>query len=120
MAASFDPGRASPITGLATLARNRAIDRLRSRRPPSLDLDAALTVADDRPSALDVLQQLDDATRLRHCLEELDERAGRMIRAAFFEGASYPELAERNGVALPTLKSWVRRGLIRLRGCLER
>lgn len=119
-AASFDPGRASPITWLATLARNRAIDRLRSRSPAGDELSAARDIADDRLSPLDVLEQLDDAARLRNCLEELDERARRVIRDAFFEGATYPQLAERNDVPLPTLKSWVRRGLIRLRGCLER
>ena len=42
-----------------------------------------------------------------------------MIRAAFLDGASYPELAEREGVPLGTMKSWIRRALLRLRGCLE-
>ena len=42
-----------------------------------------------------------------------------MIRAAFLDGASYPELAERESVPLGTMKSWIRRGLQRLRGCLE-
>ena len=119
-AASFDPGRASPITWLATLARNRSIDRLRSRRPGGEGLSEALAVADEGPSALDVLERADDAARLGHCLEELDERARGMIRAAFFEGATYPQLAERNDVPLPTMKSWIRRGLLKLRRCLER
>ena len=43
-----------------------------------------------------------------------------MIRAAFLDGATYPELATREGVPLPTMKSWIRRGLLRLRGCMER
>ena len=43
-----------------------------------------------------------------------------MIRSAFLDGASYPELARREGVPLATMKSWIRRGLLRLRGCLER
>ena len=67
-----------------------------------------------------MLEQAEDASRLRACLEELDERARTMIRSAFFDGASYPELAKREGVPLPTMKSWIRRGLLRLRGCLER
>lgn len=119
-AGSFDARRASPITWLATLARNRAIDRLRSRRPDGEGIEAALAIPDERPSSLDVLEQADDARRLHHCLEELDEPARTQIRAAFFEGATYPQLAERSGVPLPTLKSWVRRGLMRLRRCLER
>jgi len=43
-----------------------------------------------------------------------------MIRAAFLDGATYPQLAHREGVPLPTMKSWIRRGLLRLRGCMER
>jgi RNA polymerase sigma-70 factor (ECF subfamily) len=66
------------------------------------------------------LEQAQDASRLQNCLEELDERARTLIRSAFFDGASYPELAAREAVPLPTMKSWIRRGLLRLRGCLER
>jgi RNA polymerase sigma factor (sigma-70 family) len=116
----FDPDKASAITWLSVLARNRAIDRLRSRRAPAAELDSALDIADERPSALAVAEQAEDSRRLSHCLDELEERARSAIRSAFFDGATYPELAEREGVPLPTIKSWVRRGLIRLRGCLER
>lgn len=116
----FDSAKASAITWLATLTRNKAIDRLRAARPPAAGLAAAETLADDGPSAIDVIEQAEDAARLGHCLEELDERARLMIRSAFLDGASYPELAKREGVPLPTMKSWIRRGLIRLKGCLER
>ena len=116
----YDSAKASPITWLSVLARNRSIDRLRARRAPVEQLDAALEVADDAPLALAVAEQADDARRLSHCLEELEERARSAIRAAFFDGSTYPELAEREGVPLPTMKSWIRRGLLRLRGCLER
>lgn len=119
-AGRFDPEKASPITWLAVLARNRAIDRLR-RRPFGADgLDAAADVADDSPSAFELVGKADDAARLANCLEEIEERTRAMIRAAFLEGATYPELAEREGVPLGTMKSWIRRGLQRLRGCLER
>ena len=116
---SFDPAKAGAITWLAVLTRNKAIDRLRSRRAPTTQLDGAEHVPDDSPSALDVLQKSEDAARLSKCLDELDERARNVIRLAFFDGASYPALAERQGVPLPTMKSWIRRGLTRLRGCLE-
>lgn len=115
----FDESRASPITWLATIARNRAIDRLRSRRVPSQNIETLPEVADESPSSLDVLEQAEDALRLRHCLDQLEERARTMIRSAFFEGSTYPDLAAREGVPLPTMKSWIRRGLQRLRGCLE-
>lgn len=119
-AASFDPSRSSPITWLATIARNRSIDRLRARQVPTEDLGLAAHIPDDGPSSLQLLETAEDASRLRHCLEELESRACIAIRAAFFDGATYPELAKREGVPLPTMKSWIRRGLISLRGCLER
>lgn len=116
----FDPAKASAMTWLSVLARNRAIDRLRARRVPAASIDEAEDVPSDGPSQLDVLERNEDAARLKKCLDELDERARLMIRTAFFDGASYPELARREGVPLPTMKSLVRRGLMRLRGCLER
>lgn len=119
-ASRFDAAKAGAITWLSVLARNKAIDFLRTRRAAPDDLEAAADVPDDRRSALEVLEQSQDAARLAHCLEELDERARTMIRSAFFDGATYPELAERASVPLPTMKSWIRRGLLRLRGCLER
>lgn len=115
----FDSVRASPISWLATIARNRAIDRLRARRPGTEEIEAANDVVDERTSSIDIVEEADDAARLRRCMEQLDERARTMIRAAFFDGASYPELSRRERVPLPTMKSWIRRGLQRLRGCLE-
>lgn len=119
-AALFDASRASPITWLATIARNRSIDRLRARQVSTEDLGLAADVPDDSPSSLQLLETAEDASRLRSCLEELESRARTAIRAAFFDGATYSELAAREGVPLPTMKSWIRRGLISLRGCLER
>ena len=119
-AASFDATRASPITWLATIARNRSIDRLRARQVPTEDLRLAADIPDDSPSSLQLLETAEDASRLSRCLEELESHACAAIRAAFFDGATYPELAEREGVPLPTMKSWIRRGLISLRGCLDR
>jgi RNA polymerase sigma-70 factor (ECF subfamily) len=115
----FDPLKASPITWLAVLARNKAIDRLRLRRLPTDPIEHAGDVADDQPSALDVLETAQEHDRLNGCLDELDAQQRSMIRAAFLDGASYPELAEREGVPLGTMKSWIRRGLLRLRGCLQ-
>jgi RNA polymerase sigma-70 factor (ECF subfamily) len=119
-AGKFDSAKASAITWLAVLARNKALDRLRRRRTASEGLDAASEVEDDSPSAFDIVGNAQDAERLGHCLEELDERARTVIRSAFMDGATYPELAEREDVPLGTMKSWIRRGLQRLRGCLER
>lgn len=119
-AAQYDAAKAGPITWLATLARNRAIDRVRSRRAPTVDLEKANDIADEGQSALDVIEQAEDSTRLAACLDELEERARLVIKSAFFDGKTYVELAERESVPLGTMKSWIRRGLLRLRGCLER
>ena len=119
---SFDAARASPITWLATIARNRAVDRLRSSGRPraTAPIEAASDVADSADNALTLLEASEDRARLMGCVEELEARQARAIRAAFFEGNTYAELASRADVPLPTMKSWVRRGLIRLRECLER
>jgi RNA polymerase sigma-70 factor (ECF subfamily) len=119
-AGQFDSARASPITWLAVLTRNKAIDRLRRRPIASEGIEAAAEIEDDSPSAFDLVGGAEDAARLGHCLGELEEHARTMIRAAFLDGATYPELAEREGVPLGTMKSWIRRGLQRLRGCLDR
>ncbi|MBX9708829.1 MAG: sigma-70 family RNA polymerase sigma factor [Caulobacteraceae bacterium] len=120
-AASFDASRASPITWLVTIARNRAIDRLRSAAPMknAAPVEDAHDLADSGPLASDVVEQADDAARLNGCLETLEDRARAVIRTAFFEGATYDELARRENVPLGTMKSWIRRGLMRLRSCLE-
>jgi RNA polymerase sigma-70 factor, ECF subfamily len=116
----FESSKASAITWLTVLSRNKSIDRLRRKRGGNVGLEAAAEIADDAPSALQVVEEAEDRARLMHCLDELDERPRAMIRAAFLDGATYPELATREGVPLATMKSWIRRGLLRLRGCMER
>lgn len=118
-AARFDPAKAGAITWLAAVTRNKAIDRLRQRRGPSEPVESAEQLPDDGPSAFDVIEQDQDRQRLAFCLEQLDERARTLIRSAFFAGLTYAELAARDAVPLGTMKSWIRRGLINLRLCLE-
>ena len=57
--------------------------------------------------------------RVHHCLGQLDDNQRDNIRAAFFDGRTYAELAEAGGVPLGTMKSWIRRGMLRLKACLE-
>ena len=120
-AAAFDPGRASPITWMVAIARNRAIDRLRSsavsRR--SEPIEAADAVSDPAPAASERVELAQQHQRLAGCLEELEARHSTAIRAAFLDGATYEELAARMNVPLGTMKSWIRRGLLKLRACLE-
>ena len=120
-ATSFDPGRASPITWMVAIARNRAIDRLRSSAMSreSEPIETAYEVRDNAPGAVDQVLAAEEHTRLRTCLGELEERQSKAVRSAFLDGVTYEQLAERMGVPLGTMKSWIRRGLLKLRACLE-
>ena len=119
-AGAFEPGRASPISWLATIARNRAIDWRRSAgRKVAMTLDEAPEVADPDPSAEERMVTNDEDQRLHLCLDQLEDKQRGAIRTAFFDGLTYAELAEREGVPLGTMKSWVRRGLMRLKDCLS-
>jgi RNA polymerase sigma-70 factor, ECF subfamily len=120
-AASFEESVASPITWLVAIARNRSIDRLRASGASraTLPIEAAADVPDASLSAVERLEVDEDQARLRDCLHELEERQSAAIRAAFLDGFTYDELAERARVPLGTMKSWIRRGLLKLRACLE-
>ena len=120
-AADFDAKRASPMTWLITIARNRAIDRLRSsgqaRRMQPIE-DAA-DIADAAPLATSILEDAETNAKLRGCLGGLAEHEQKALRGAFFEGNTYEELASRMSVPLGTMKSWIRRALMKLKACLE-
>nr|WP_295659109.1 sigma-70 family RNA polymerase sigma factor [Polymorphobacter sp.] len=119
-AAEFDPTRASPITWMVTIARNRAIDRLRARGSrPTTTLDAAAEVRDAAPTADVAIDAVNEALRVNAALATLDPRHAAIIRSAYFEGLTYEAMSEREGVPIGTLKSWVRRGLMRMRTVLE-
>lgn len=119
-AGAFDAGRASPITWMATIARNRAIDAMR-RLPRALnvDVDAAGQIADTVPLAEARLIDSEEDARLHLCLDRLEEPHAGVIRAAFFKGLTYSQLADAMKVPLGTMKSWIRRGLARLKDCLH-
>lgn len=116
----YDGARASVMTWLSTIARNRAIDRLRARGPMAYAEQVDdLEIADGAESAESLLSAADDRNRLHGCLSELDERTEKVIRTAFFEGVTYEALAQRMEAPLGTVKSWIRRGLAKLKGCLQ-
>jgi RNA polymerase sigma-70 factor (ECF subfamily) len=77
-------------------------------------------VPDGAPDALDRLHSAEQSRQIAVCLGELEERQLHAIKAAFYEGLSYPELAQESHVPLGTMKSWIRRGLLRLKACLQR
>ena len=115
----FDPDRASPITWLVTIARNKALDRLRASRGPAAPLEAAADEPDPMPLADVTAEASDGYRRLAGCLDALEPRHATAIRTAFYEGVTYELLARREAVPVGTMKSWIRRGLLSLRACLE-
>jgi RNA polymerase sigma factor (sigma-70 family) len=121
-ASAFDPTRASPIAWLAAIARNRAIDRLRSagRSRRMEAIETATDIVDPAPGADRALEESETNEKLRLCLDSLAERERVAVRAAFFDGNTYEELAVRMRVPLGTMKSTIRRAIIKLKACLER
>jgi RNA polymerase sigma-70 factor (ECF subfamily) len=120
-AGDFDATRASPMTWLIAIARNRAIDRLRAGKIASrMDpIDAAAEMAGDAPAADRVLEETQTIGKLGTCLDTLAAHERAAIRSAFFDGNTYDELAQRMAVPLGTMKSWIRRAMIKLKACLE-
>lgn len=110
----------SPISWLVAVARNHAIDRIRARRRPAEDIDTALDVADPAPGPEVATVASGEAQRIHKCLDELDRDRAAAVRSAYLSGESYAELAQRHRVPLNTMRTWLRRSLIKLRECLER
>jgi RNA polymerase sigma-70 factor (ECF subfamily) len=119
-ARSFDASRASAITWLVTLSRNKAIDRLRQHREELLDDPSRLDeTVDEQPTPAAGAETSQEYQRLQQCLDELEPQQQSSVREAFFTGATYNELATRCKVPLGTMKSWIRRSLMQLRTCLD-
>lgn len=117
-AASFDPARSSPLTWATAIARYRAIGVLRARRREVPEGEAE-SMADPSPSPLDETMSAAASRRLRACLDELDSGARRCLLLAFYRGYSHGEVAATLGQPLGTVKSWIRRSLLRLKRCLD-
>lgn len=120
-AAQFDRAKASAGAWLAMIARNKAIDRLRAMplQQGRVAFEIADEVEDSAPSPAQAVQTATERAQLEHCLERLEPKRRSLIRAAFFDGLTYEELAARIEAPLGTIKSWIRRGLLQLRECLD-
>lgn len=115
-AAEYDPARASGEAWLVAITRNRAIDRLRARgRAPGAP-EAELAAHPDPGARTDSGADLADTARtVGRALAALEPRHAAVIRGAYLEGLGYEELARREGVPVGTIKTWVFRGLKRMR-----
>lgn len=112
-------GGYSPISWLVAVARNHALDILRARKPVSDDIDLALDVADGAPDPEQATLDQAERTRIHGCLEQLEADKADCVRGAYLDGFSYDELAERHKVPLNTMRTWLRRSLLKLRECLS-
>jgi RNA polymerase sigma-70 factor, ECF subfamily len=118
-AGSFDAERASAMSWLIAIARNAAIDIARKRKGVAVDLEAAAELEDDAPSPEAEAHASGEARRLHDCLGGLEGDQALFIRRAYIGGLSYSQVAEATGKPLGTVKSLIRRGLQKLRACLE-
>ncbi|MBL8577597.1 MAG: sigma-70 family RNA polymerase sigma factor [Mesorhizobium sp.] len=110
----------SPMSWLIAIARNHAIDVIRARKPAATDIVAALDVADPAPGPEALTVAGGERERIYGCLGELETDRAAAVRGAYIEGDSYTELAERFDVPLNTMRTWLRRSLMKLKECLER
>ena len=111
----------SPISWLATIARNAAIDRRRKRVARREEGGNAIPEMRDRAATPEqAAMAAGEARRIAACMDELDGARRDAVRGAYLDGHSYAELAERAGVPLNTMRTWLRRSLIALRECMAR
>ncbi|EAR52627.1 RNA polymerase sigma factor [Oceanicola granulosus HTCC2516] len=109
----------SPMTWLITIARNKAIDRLRARKAGSSGLDELAELPDAGPGPETLAIAADERGRVIVCMGELPPDRAEAIRRVYLEGETYKDLADRFEVPLNTMRTWLRRSLQRLRECLS-
>lgn len=109
----------SPMTWLITVARNHSIDRLRARRAATGDMAEVADVADLTPGAEAQLIAASERNRIDGCLGTLEPDRADAVRRAYVDGETYADLAHRYGVPLNTVRTWLRRSLLKLRECLS-
>ena len=115
-----------PLAWMGMIVRSRALDFLRrrasERADAALELDDAIseTVAGDAANPMDTSQASEQAWALHECLRKLEARQREVLSLAYLRDLSHSELAEQLKLPLGTVKTWIRRGLEQLRGCMAR
>jgi RNA polymerase sigma-70 factor (ECF subfamily) len=119
MADKFAPAIATPITWMVALARNRAIDIVRKKGEISIeDAPQALEIAADTPTPLARREMTEELRRLLSCLGKLDPEKQRILLLAYYSGWSRDQLAKKLDIPVNTIKTWLRRSLLEIRGCM--
>ncbi len=125
-AGTYAAAKSQPLTWLTAIVRNRCLDQVRRRDVDTVTLDRddddalgpEFAGTDPTPEQLIVAGA--DAQGLRACVESLPGTTRQAIALAFYQGLSHAELAAHLHEPLGTVKSWLRRGLERLKACLDR
>jgi RNA polymerase sigma-70 factor, ECF subfamily len=110
-APNFDPERSSPISWMSVIVRNTAIDAARLKTLPTTDLDHALLVAEPTPDAADAFDYDRARPIAATLLRQLPDERQQLLSLAYIDGESRQSLAERFGVPVGTIKTWLRRSL---------
>ena len=127
-ASSYQPHLAAPLTWMATIVRNKALDVRRralasgagDADAASLDVDAADLAVDTAAGPQERAALSHDARALAECMDTLAGRQRQAIGMAYLHDLSHADIAQRLDLPLGTVKTWIRRGLDRLRDCLTR
>jgi RNA polymerase sigma-70 factor (ECF subfamily) len=119
-AARFDPARGSATSWICTIAHRRAVDRVRAEQSAAERLAFVGRAQVDTPydSVADEVSGRLERQQVRRCLSDLTELQRQAVTLAYYQGHTYPQVAELLGAPLPTVKTRMRDGLIRLRDCL--
>jgi RNA polymerase sigma-70 factor, ECF subfamily len=117
-AADYDPVTSSPITWLATIARNRALDEAKRKTMLSLEESPELLQlpGDDDPGAN--YEEMEQAKRLYACLDRLEPEKKEIVLLVYHYGLTREEIARRLNRPVPTVKTWLRRSLEQIKSCL--
>ena len=120
-AGSYATAKAAPLTWMTAIVRNRSLDIVRRPRLETQDEDDYFTqnLEDDALGPQDQLMQGRAAAQVENCMEGLESDQRQTISLAFFHGLSHSEVADHLGKPLGTVKTHIRRGLMKLKGCLE-
>jgi RNA polymerase sigma-70 factor (ECF subfamily) len=125
-AGGYQAAMSAPMTWLSAIVRNRALDEVRSearhRTQPIEDdeRDRAGETADEQPSPLAMLEQAADQLAIRDCLAEIEGVQRQCLALAYYHGLSHAEVAAKIGSPIGSVKVWLRRGLQRMKRCLDR
>ena len=117
-AGQFNPGLSSPITWMASIARNRAIDVVRKRSEVSIEEEpTALEVAAEGHDPL-AREMTEELKRLLECVGRLEPERQKLVLLAYYNGWSREQLAAKFEAPVNTVKTWLRRSMMDLRECL--